>query len=134
MRTERKADLLCGRQLVGDLVQGGMERLGTLARDFPEQVGLRLDVRVERAFLKAHGLGEVADRGAVGALPREGRRSLPSQLGTPRGHACARSAEMARKTSAAATWNPLGRPAEANVAAISSISPTQRQPLVAAEA
>ncbi len=45
-----------------------MEGLGTLARDLPEQVGLRLDVRVERALLDAERLGEVADGRAVVAL------------------------------------------------------------------
>src|SRR6266498_2631385 len=37
-----------------------------------------------------------------------------------------------RKISAAARWNPSGRPAAANVAAISSISPIQRQPFASA--
>jgi hypothetical protein len=45
-----------------------MERLGALARDVPEEVGLRLDVRVERALLDAERLGEIADGGAVIAL------------------------------------------------------------------
>jgi hypothetical protein len=45
-----------------------MERLGALARDIPEEVGLGLDVRVERALLDAERLGEVADGGAVVAL------------------------------------------------------------------
>jgi hypothetical protein len=45
-----------------------MEGLGALARDVPEQVGLRLDVRVERALLDAERLGEIADGCAVIAL------------------------------------------------------------------
>src|SRR6266508_5354406 len=38
-----------------------------------------------------------------------------------------------RNISAAARWNPSGRPAVANVAAISSISPIQRQPFASAD-
>jgi hypothetical protein len=45
-----------------------MERLGALARNVPEQVGLRLDVRIERALLDAQRLGQIADGGAVIAL------------------------------------------------------------------
>jgi hypothetical protein len=37
-------------------------------RDVPEEVGLRLDVGVERALLDAQGIREVADRRAVVAL------------------------------------------------------------------
>jgi hypothetical protein len=48
-----------------------VERLGALARDVPKQVGLRLDVRIERALLDAERLGEIADGGAVVALLRE---------------------------------------------------------------
>ena len=40
--------------------------------------------------------------------------------------------ESRRNTSAAARWNPSGWPAASNVSAISSISPTQRQPFFAA--
>jgi len=42
-----------------------MEGLGALAADLPEQVGLRVDVGVERALLQAERLGQVADGGAV---------------------------------------------------------------------
>ena len=42
-------------------------------------------------------------------------------------------ADHGRKTSAAARWKPSGWPAAANVSAISSISPIQRQPFRAAE-
>jgi hypothetical protein len=45
-----------------------VEGLGALARDRPEQVFLRLDVRVERALLQAECVGEVADGRAVVAL------------------------------------------------------------------
>jgi len=45
-----------------------MKSLGTLDCDLPEEVRLRLDVRVERALLDAERLGEVADGGAVIAL------------------------------------------------------------------
>jgi len=38
-----------------------------------------------------------------------------------------------RKISAAAWWKPLGSPAAAMLTAISSISPSQRHPLAAAE-
>ena len=68
---QRGADPLDDRPFVGHRVERGVERLGALARDLPEQVGLRLDVRVERALLHAERLGEVADRGAVVALLRE---------------------------------------------------------------
>jgi len=49
-------------------VEGSVEGLGSLAGDLPEEVGLRVDVGVQRAFLHAERLGEVADRGAVVAL------------------------------------------------------------------
>src|SRR5919201_2119808 len=133
MGAQGEADLLGRAELLGNRVERGVERLGALPGHVPEEVRLRLDVRVERALLHAHRLGEVADRRAVVALLCEEPGGLARQLGTPRGHACARSPEMARKTSAAARWNPSGRPAAANVAAISSISPTQRQPLLAAD-
>jgi hypothetical protein len=68
---ERGPDPLDDRTLVGNLVEGGVERLGAFARDLPEEVGLALDVRVERALLDAERLGEVADRCAVIALLRE---------------------------------------------------------------
>jgi hypothetical protein len=45
-----------------------MERLGALPRDVPKEVGLRLDVRVERPLLDAERPGEIADRRAVVAL------------------------------------------------------------------
>jgi hypothetical protein len=45
-----------------------MKRLGALARDVPEQVGLRLDVRVERPLLDAERLRQIADGRAVIAL------------------------------------------------------------------
>jgi hypothetical protein len=48
-----------------------VEGLGALVRDLPEQVSLPLDVCVERAFLDAERLREVADRGAVVPLFRE---------------------------------------------------------------
>ena len=45
-----------------------MEGDRAVVRDLPEQVGLRVDVGVERALLDAHRLGQVADRRAVVAL------------------------------------------------------------------
>jgi hypothetical protein len=59
-----------------------MKGLGALAADLPEQVGLRLDVRVERALLDAEGVREVADRGAVVALLCEEARGGAGQLGS----------------------------------------------------
>jgi hypothetical protein len=38
-----------------------VEGLGALDRDLPEEVRLRVDVRVERALLDAESVGEVAD-------------------------------------------------------------------------
>jgi hypothetical protein len=68
VRTERGADPLDDRAVVGDGVECAVERLRPFARDLPQEVGLRLDVRVERPLLDAERLGEVADRGAVVAL------------------------------------------------------------------
>jgi hypothetical protein len=68
MPAKCSADALYDRPLVGHVVEREMERLGALARDVPEQVGLRLDVRVERPFLDAERLSEIADRRAVIAL------------------------------------------------------------------
>ena len=68
VRAQRGADPLDDRPFVGHAVERGVERDRALARDLPEQVGLRLDVRVERALLHAHRLGEIADRRAVVAL------------------------------------------------------------------
>jgi len=58
-----------------------VEGIRALARDLPEQVGLRLDVRVERPLLDAERLGEVADGGAVVALLREEPGGGAGQLG-----------------------------------------------------
>ena len=55
------------------------------------------------------------------------RRPCPCSCSDPA------SREARSKISAAASWNPDGSPAAANVAAISCISPTQRQPLAAAD-
>ena len=71
VRAQRGADPLDDRPLVGHRVERGVERLRSLARDLPQQIGLRLDVRVDRSLLHAHRLGEVADRRAVVALLRE---------------------------------------------------------------
>src|SRR6266545_440075 len=80
VRAQSKADLLGWRQLVLNRIQRGMEGGCSFARDLPEQVGLRVDVGVERALLDAHRLGQVADRGAVVALLREETRGLARQL------------------------------------------------------
>src|SRR4029079_11585455 len=88
-----------GRRL-RKVVQHAVERLGALAHGLVEQVLLRVDVRVERALLDAHRLGQVADRRAVVALLGEQARGLTGELGAPRrAHAGYR-----RKTSAAASW------------------------------
>ena len=71
MRAQRGPDPLDHRPVVRNGVERGVERRRALARDLPQQVGLRLDVRVERALLHAHRLGEIADRRAVVALLRE---------------------------------------------------------------
>src|SRR5262245_1867135 len=56
VRAERGLDLLCRAQLLGDAVERLVEGDRTVARDFPEQVRLRLDVGVQRPLLDAHGL------------------------------------------------------------------------------
>jgi len=68
MPAECRPDALHDRPFVGHLVERQMERLGALARDVPEEVGLGLDVRVERAFLDPERVGEIADGRAVIAL------------------------------------------------------------------
>ena len=80
MRAQREPDLLCRPQLVGDLVERSVEGGCTVPRDLPQEVGLRLDVRVQRALLDAHRFGEIADRGAVVALLGEEPRGLPGEL------------------------------------------------------
>jgi ring-1,2-phenylacetyl-CoA epoxidase subunit PaaA len=80
VRAERSADPLHDGALVGHGVEGGVECLGSLARDLPQEVDLRLDVRVERALLDAERLGEVADRRAVVTLLGEESRGGPGQL------------------------------------------------------
>src|SRR6266516_3357087 len=105
-----------------------MKSAGAFGHRLVEQVLLRADVRVERALLHAHRLGEVADRGAVVTLLGEQSRRLAGQFVSARGHCFECSAERVRNTSAAAWWKPAGSPAAEKVAAISSISPTHRQP------
>src|SRR5439155_22013927 len=72
--------LLGRRRVVRNRVERGMEGGGALACDLPEQVGLRLDVVVERALLHAHRGRDVADRGSVVALLGEEARGEASQL------------------------------------------------------
>src|SRR5262249_45095384 len=130
---KREADALDRRQVVRDLVECGMERVRALAHRHEEELLLRPDQRVERALLDAEGPGERVHRRAVVAALGEELGGLARQLGTPRGHSCRVSAAAARKISAAASWKPAGRSPAANAAAISSISPTQRQPFAAAD-
>ena len=60
-----------------DLLYDTMREGGrALACDVPEQIGLRVDVGVQRPLPDAERLGEVADRGAVVALFREQPRRL----------------------------------------------------------
>jgi hypothetical protein len=68
MSAKRGPDALDHRPFVGHLVERQMKRLGPLTGDVPEQVGLRLDVGVERPLLDAERRGEIADRRAVVAL------------------------------------------------------------------
>jgi len=83
---ERRADAVDDRPLVRHRVERAVEGLGALAGDLPEQVGLRLDVRVERALLHAEGLREVADRGAVVALLGEEASGGARELRPAAGH------------------------------------------------
>src|SRR5207302_5827267 len=71
MGTQRGLDPIHDRSLVRNRVERRVERGRAFARDLPEQVGLRLDVCVERALLDSEGLREITDRGAVIALLRE---------------------------------------------------------------
>ena len=67
--------------------------------------------------------------------PRASSRSTPSKTRCRRSASRGRGAESpSGYTSAAARWNPSGCPAARRCRAISSISPTQRQPFFAADA
>src|SRR5579872_2912003 len=68
MGAEHRLDPVEHGAFLGDRVERGVERLRPFPGDLPEQVGLAVDMGVERALLQAEGLGEVADRGAVVAL------------------------------------------------------------------
>ena len=78
--TQRETDLLDRVRALGNRVERGMESGGAVAHRLVQQVLLRVDVRVERALLHAHGLGEVADRRPVVAALREEPRGRASQL------------------------------------------------------
>ena len=79
-----------------------------------------------RAGARGHRLESVTAGGsAASTVSTSSSASSASALGDSRG---ARA-----NTSPAARWKPSGRPAAACVAAISSISPTQRQPLAVAD-
>jgi hypothetical protein len=65
VRAEREPDALRDLEVVGDLVERSVERLGAVAQRLIEQVLLRLDVRVERALLDAERLREITDRRPV---------------------------------------------------------------------
>jgi ring-1,2-phenylacetyl-CoA epoxidase subunit PaaA len=83
-----------------------VKRLGSSGSDLPQEVGLRLDVGVERALLDAERLGEVADRGAVVAL-------LGEESGGGAGQLCAAGGD-----SATLTIVRLGHHQETAVAAV----------------
>jgi hypothetical protein len=68
MRPKRCADPLDDRAFVRDRVECAVERRRAFLRHLPEEVGLRLDVRVERALLEPERVGEIADRRPVVAL------------------------------------------------------------------
>ena len=55
-------------------------------RHVPEQVGLGVDVGVQRALLHPHRLGQVADRRPVIALLREEPGRLARELVSPGAH------------------------------------------------
>ena len=71
VRTKRGADAVEDGTVLRKRVECGVEGLGALPRHLPEEVGLGVDMGIERAFLEAERLGEVADRRAVVALLRE---------------------------------------------------------------
>src|SRR5262249_306166 len=85
VRTEGEPDLLGRRHRLVDPVERRVEGGCTVARDVPQQVGLRVDVRVERALLDAHRLGQIADRRPVVALLGEEPGRLASELVSTRG-------------------------------------------------
>jgi hypothetical protein len=78
VRAQRAAELLGRGERFRDGVERGVERRRPVAGDLPEQVLLRLDVRVQRGLLDAERLREVADRRAVvaalGEQPGRGAR------------------------------------------------------------
>ena len=82
---QRRANPLDDRPFVRHLVERRVERLGAFAGDVPEQVRLRLDVRVERALLHAERPGQVADGRAVVALLGEEAGGGAGQLGAAGG-------------------------------------------------
>src|SRR3989440_5560858 len=83
VRAQREPDLVRGRQVVGDFVERLVEGGRTLACDLPEEIGLRRDVRVERALLHPHRLGKIARGRSVVPLLREQARRLAQQLVAP---------------------------------------------------
>ena len=86
VRAQREPDLLRRRQVVRDRVEGGVERVRALAHRLVEQILLRLGMRVERALLHAHRLGEIAHRRAVVALLGKEPGGLSRQLGASSRH------------------------------------------------
>src|SRR5262249_82151 len=86
VRAQGGADPLDRAQRLGYLVERSVERLGALARDLLQQVGLRSDVRVQRALLHAHRRREVLHRRAVVPLLCEEPGRLARQLVSPGRH------------------------------------------------
>jgi hypothetical protein len=64
-------DPLDDRALLGHRIERRVKGLRTLARDLPQEVCFRVDVRVERALLQAERFSQIADGGAVIPLLRE---------------------------------------------------------------
>src|SRR5215211_64290 len=81
---EREPDPLGHRCALRNGVQRGVERLRAFPCRLVQEILLGVDVRVERALLDPHRLGQVADRGAVVALFREQAGGSSCQLGTSR--------------------------------------------------
>src|SRR5581483_7955587 len=98
VRPQRRPDPVDDGPLLGNPVQAGVERRGALARHLPEEVGLRLDVCVERALLDSERLGQVADRGAVIALLGKESSGGAGQLGPAGAHLHSRLTIVRKET------------------------------------
>ena len=79
---QREPDPLGGGRVLGHRVERGMERLGALAGDVPEEILLGVDVVVERRLLHAERFGQVGERRPLVAALGEEARGGPRQLET----------------------------------------------------